>query len=103
MLHRKRQRLGDCSIARIVEAVDISESLSVRVHDLEAAVQSLRRSMVEEIVVHSYRETSVKGAPTEADAPPDNEGPATTYFISDGPGTSLVPATTTSRRILGSL
>ena len=32
------QRLGDCSIMRIVEAVDISERLSVRIHDLEAAV-----------------------------------------------------------------
>jgi hypothetical protein len=32
-----------------------------------------------------------KRAPTEADAPLDNEGPATTYFISGGPLPSLVP------------
>ena len=31
-------RLGDLSIARISVAVDIGESLPVRVHDLEAAV-----------------------------------------------------------------
>ena len=39
----KRQRIDDLDITRIGVTVDIGEALTVRVHDLESAVQGLNR------------------------------------------------------------
>ena len=39
----KRQRFGDLGIVRISVAVDIGQALTVRVHDLESAVERLDR------------------------------------------------------------
>ena len=79
------QRLGNSSIAQVIEAVDIRQNLTVRVHDLEAAVLPIEIAAFAAISVESLMPLTANVPCTPHRAPADlaagtEPSPDDTYF-----------------------